>query len=70
MMPLAYSRKYFTPTETLALPEEDADTVEPFVQRMHHGLRWSLSCLSSDRFMQPKTLYRFADRVEFTRVDE
>jgi hypothetical protein len=57
-----------TTTQTIALPEEEADTVELFVHWIYHGLRWPLSCLTSDRFVQLAKLYAFADRVGVVRL--
>ena len=69
---IAYSRFFFsnltagfeeTTTQTVTLPEEDVETVDLIVHWIYYRLRWPLSCLSNDRFMQLAHLYAFADRL-------
>jgi hypothetical protein len=53
---------------SVALPEEDADTVGPFVQWVYHRQRWPLSCFCDDRSMQLACLCSFADRLDIPRL--
>ena len=57
-----------TSTQTITLPEEDANDINLFVLWIYYGLRWPLSCLSNDRFMQLAHIYAFADRVGIVRL--
>jgi hypothetical protein len=49
------------------LKEED-NTADLFMQWIYHGLRWPLSCLSNDRFIQLARLYAFADKLRVVKL--